>query len=77
MGAVDEILEDSPIFLTLSKSDLILTTAVISLSMTDQDEVLAKLPELPEELEDAITLMDIGQKEEILCWLTQRIKEMG
>lgn len=76
MTTVEEILEDSPIFLTLGKSDLILTVAIIALSMTDQDEAFALLPELPEDLDHAITLMDLVQKELILCWLTQRIKEI-
>lgn len=73
MGEINEILEDSPIFLTLSKPDLILTVGIIALSMTDQDDAYSLLPELPEEMDEAITLMDNSQKEEMMCWLTQRI----
>lgn len=73
---IEQLIEDTPMLLTLSKNDLILTLAIITLSLTDQDDAFAMLPEMPEELENLANLMST-QKELIMCWLTHRIKEMS
>lgn len=74
---IADVLHDFPIFLELSTSriDLLLTTAVIALTLSNQEEALNLLPEFPESLDAALSSMSIPQMQLMLAWMALLIKE--